>query len=169
MPGGRPPKPTALKLLAGNPGRRELPKNEPVPPVGDVEMPRPLEGAALRAWQRLVPLLQGMRVLSLADVEKLALACEAIGDYLDLRARVKKVGRVYSTVTVTGSKVYRPRPEVAMMVEARKAASTLMGEFGLSPSTRAKVQTVLETEEDPFDSFLKGKAATGTDAFGTDA
>jgi hypothetical protein len=28
---GPPPKPTALKLLEGNPGRQKLPKNEPQP------------------------------------------------------------------------------------------------------------------------------------------
>jgi hypothetical protein len=36
---GRPPKPTALKLMTGNPGRRPLPKDEPAPPKGDVLAP----------------------------------------------------------------------------------------------------------------------------------
>lgn len=161
MPGGRPPKPTALKLLQGNPGRRALPQNEPVPPAGAIELPRPLQGNALAVWQRLVPILQEMRVLSRADVEKLAMACEAEGDYLDLRARIKKVGRIYRTITVTGSTVYRPRPEVAMCSEAFRRADRILSEFGLSPSTRSKVQAIVEQDADPFDAFLKGKRASG--------
>ncbi len=161
MPGGRPPKPTSIKVLEGNPGKRALPKNEPKPPVGEVALPRPLQGNALAAWGRLVPLLQSMRVLSLADAEKLALGCEALGDYLDLRARIKKVGRVYTTITITGCKVYRPRPEVAMMTDAWKKASTILSEFGLSPSARSKVQAIVEEEEDPFAQFLRGKKSNG--------
>ncbi|MFH0902311.1 MAG: phage terminase small subunit P27 family, partial [Pseudomonadota bacterium] len=148
----------------GNPGKRALPKNEPQPSTasGDVNPPRPLAGKALEAWFRLVPVLQSMRVLSVADLEKLAIGCEALGDYADLRARIKKTGRVYVTLTITGSKVYRPRPEVAMMTEARNKASAILSEFGLSPSARSKVQTIAEEKEsDPFAQFLKGKRSNG--------
>lgn len=163
MPGGRPPKPTKLKLLEGNPGKRALPKNEPTPPIaaGEIEPPRLLQGNALAAWQRLAPILQGMQVLSVADLEKLAMGCEALGDYLDLRARIKKVGRVYSTLTVTGSRVYRPRPEVAMATDAWKKASSILSEYGLSPSARAKVQKITDDEKDPFAEFLKGGQSSG--------
>ncbi len=98
-----------------------------------------------------------MQVLSTADLEKLALGCEVLGDYVDLRARIKKVGRVYVTITITGSKVYRPRPEVAMADAAWKKASAILSEFGLSPSARAKVQKIAEGEKDPFEEYLKGK------------
>jgi P27 family predicted phage terminase small subunit len=156
MPAGRPPKPTALKALEGNPGKRALNKNEPQPPLaeGQIEPPRPLEGNALKTWYRVVPLLQDMQVLSLADLEKLALGCDAMGDYIDLRARIKKVGKVYTTITVTKSKVYRTRPEVAMMKDAWKMASAILSEFGLSPSARSKVQKIVEEEKDEFSEFL---------------
>ena len=36
---GRKPKPTALKLLEGNPSRRALNKNEPQPPTSIPECP----------------------------------------------------------------------------------------------------------------------------------
>jgi P27 family predicted phage terminase small subunit len=156
LAGGRPTKPTALKILQGNPGKRPLPANEPLPPVGDVVPSWPLGESAQAAWDRLVPLLQGMRVLSLADVEKLTLGCDAIGEYLDLRGRIKKTGRVYTTVTVSGSTVYHPRPEIAMAADAWKKASAILGEFGLSPSARAKVQTIGEAEKDPFAEYMRG-------------
>ena len=36
---GRKPKPTALKLLEGNPGKRPINEHEPVPPKGTVKCP----------------------------------------------------------------------------------------------------------------------------------
>ena len=36
---GRKPKPTALKVLEGNPGKRPLNDREPVPPKGRAQMP----------------------------------------------------------------------------------------------------------------------------------
>lgn len=33
---GRKPKPTALKLLEGNPGKRPINANEPIPPKGNI-------------------------------------------------------------------------------------------------------------------------------------
>lgn len=102
-------------------------------------------------------MLQGMHVLSKADAEKLALGCDALGEYLELRELIKEKGRTYTTITVTDSVVYRPRPEVAMCVDAWRRASAILSEFGLSPSARAKVQTIVEDQEDPFDTFLKSK------------
>ena len=36
---GRKPKPTALKVLEGNPGKRPLNENEPIPPKGSIKCP----------------------------------------------------------------------------------------------------------------------------------
>jgi P27 family predicted phage terminase small subunit len=106
-------------------------------------------------------MLQGMRVLSKADAEKLALGCDALGEYLELREFIKENGRTYKTVTVTGSTVYRPRPEVAMCVDAWRRASSILSEFGLSPSARSKVQTIVDEEKEPFAEYLKGNRSSG--------
>ncbi len=161
MPGGRPPKPTSLKLLQGNPGKRPLPANEPKPPTGKAIAPRWLCGKGKAAWRRLAPMLSGMRVLSKADAEKLALGCDALGEYLELRETIQELGHIYETVTVTGSTVIRPRPEVAMAADAWKRASAILSEFGLSPSARARVQTIIDEQEDPFETFLRGKQSSG--------
>ena len=36
---GRKPKPTALKVLEGNPGKRPLNDHEPIPPKGELKCP----------------------------------------------------------------------------------------------------------------------------------
>jgi hypothetical protein len=54
VPRGRKPKPTAVKELAGNPGKRALNKHEPEPTAGDLLCPEGVEGEARREWYRVV-------------------------------------------------------------------------------------------------------------------
>ena len=50
---GRKPKPTALKVLEGNPGKRPLNDREPVPPKGTLKCPAWLLPEAKKEWKRL--------------------------------------------------------------------------------------------------------------------
>lgn len=61
MAAGRPPKPTHLKVIAGNPGKRALPTNEPQPELRDLEPPRDLDEDEQREWDRIAPLLRDAR------------------------------------------------------------------------------------------------------------
>ena len=51
---GRKPKPTALKALEGNPGKRPLNEHEPVPPKATLRCPAWLEAEAKKEWKRLI-------------------------------------------------------------------------------------------------------------------
>lgn len=50
---GRKPKPTAVKIAAGNPGKRPLPVNEPQPD-GPIERPEKLKKAIAAIWDRYI-------------------------------------------------------------------------------------------------------------------
>ena len=65
---GRKPKPTALKILEGKPGKRPLNKNEPNPPKGNIKCPTWLLPEAKKEWKRLAPSLEAMGVLTMADL-----------------------------------------------------------------------------------------------------
>ena len=53
---GRKPKPTVLKLLDGNPGKRTINDREPARRQGIPEMPAGLERRSAKAeWNRIVP------------------------------------------------------------------------------------------------------------------
>ena len=65
---GRKPKPTALKLLEGNPGKRPLNGREPVPPRAALKCPAWLLPEAKKEWKRLAPALEAMGVLTMADL-----------------------------------------------------------------------------------------------------
>jgi len=73
---GRKPKPTFLKLLQGNPGKRELPQNEPQPakPKGAVpKAPRHLSDPARKQWRVVAKQLAGANILTELDAHALAL------------------------------------------------------------------------------------------------
>lgn len=50
---GAKPTATVLKLITGNPGKRDLPKGEPVP-VGQIEKPKRMPRAASVLWDRFI-------------------------------------------------------------------------------------------------------------------
>ena len=74
---GRKPKPTALKLLEGNPGKRPINEHEPIPPKGTVKCPTWLEPEAKKERKRLAPSLEAMGVLTQADLTAFAGYCQA--------------------------------------------------------------------------------------------
>lgn len=76
MRGGR-PKPTRLKLLTGNPGKRPFNMNEPKLDAEITECPSALGPIAQKEWQRLSVDLNKLRILSQLDRAALAAYCGA--------------------------------------------------------------------------------------------
>lgn len=77
MARGRKPKPTHLKMLAGNPGKRPLNTNEPKPEGGFPACPERLQGKARDAWERFSQELSQCGVGTKLDATALEFLCEA--------------------------------------------------------------------------------------------
>lgn len=103
MPGGRPRKPTALKVLQGTtrPDRRN--DREPRPPIAPVKPPSWLKGRGRRAWGWVAPILEEMQVLTTADPHALALLCDAYAEYIECREVVRTLGAVYESRVLKAS------------------------------------------------------------------
>lgn len=80
-----PRKPTALKVLAGNPGKRPLPKDEPQFQSADTVPPGWLMGEALKQWEVLAAALDVNGMLNAANREFLATYCDLLGAYIENR------------------------------------------------------------------------------------
>lgn len=89
---GRRPKPRDLKLVTGNPGKRRIPEDEPIPVAGAPEIPRGLSRPAVAEWERLVAELEGEQRLSLADRGSLEIAARAHASALEFERRAKQRG-----------------------------------------------------------------------------
>lgn len=73
-PRGQRPKPRALKIVTGNPGKRPLGEPEFVP-AGPVEKPGFLKPEESRIWDTYAPELIRMGTLTSADVHQFAAYC----------------------------------------------------------------------------------------------
>jgi len=60
---GRRPKPTRLKVLIGNPGKRPLNSNEPHPEVALPDCPPELGPVARQEWERMTAQLAPLRAV----------------------------------------------------------------------------------------------------------
>ena len=140
---GRPPKPTALKILQGNPGQRPLNTLEPKPPAG-CEMPKELMSnvSAVKHWNEQAPRLIAMGVLTQVDGLTFARLCRlwSLED------------RIWALAEESG--IPAP-PDPRMLAEIRQ----LEERFGMNPSSRAK----LKVEQPKPASRLAGvmRGATG--------
>lgn len=152
-----PPKPTALKVLRGNPGKRRI-DPEPIPPEGEVVMPSWLQAGAADVWASEAPKAIEMGVLTTADVETFAMYCAALGEYRNLYADIETNGTSYRAETMNGF-IIRPRPEVQQASDAWKRAKAMATEFGLTASSRARIKNPASAanEDDPFARFERAR------------
>ena len=147
MPGRR-PKPTAVKIAEGNPGKRKLNKREPTPPPGAPDRPTHLRGQARDEWDRIVPQLLNLGVLSKVDRTALACYCESWGTYLKARGKIEREGEVVSGEV---------NPWLRIANEQKKLALRFLMEFGLTPATRSRlsVNTDKKSAADELKSFME--------------
>lgn len=136
---GRKPKPTKLKLLDGNPGRRPLNLQEPEPAPLGVEPPGDLlrHPRALEEWARLVPLLTAARIITAADRNALVAACQQWALYLDATDKVATAGMIVKAPS--GYPVQNPYLGIASKALAH--CQKLWVELGCTPSARSRVTT----------------------------
>lgn len=132
---GPPPTPTALRLLNGNPGKRAMNHNEPKLPPAVPDPPAHLSKIARDEWRRLVVVLQGAGMLTNADRTCLAMYCQVYGRWVTAERKVSRQGTVVKTKT--GYPIQNP--QLAVATRAFEQLRSLMGELGLSPASRSRI------------------------------
>ncbi|EAA7555987.1 phage terminase small subunit P27 family [Salmonella enterica subsp. diarizonae] len=151
---GRRPKPSQLKVVAGNPGKRKINDKEPAPAHEIPSPPSHLTDWGKVAWGKLTVLLDGMGVMTIADGLALERLCDIYADILQLRDTIAVEGRTY-TVQTDGGFLIKPHPAVAMLADADRRFKSYLVEFGLTPAARTKVNAHDgNKEEDPLSQFF---------------
>ena len=148
----RKPLPASVKKLAGNPGKRKIRPDLPSPP-GAPPMPARLlvEPVAVEKWRELVPILLGLGTLSLADAEALATLCEVYAATQACLLELRATGPVMRT-DLGGVK---PNPAGPLYRSLVALQASLMGEFGLTPSSRVRLGGKEEKTNDEVEEFFK--------------
>ena len=137
---GRPPKPTALKILEGNPGGRKLNEDEPVFEITEQlfaeRMPPNLGKFAVLEWKRLVKILDGQKVISDAYLNVMELYISTYDTWLEAEKYVKTHGPFIKD----GKGKISANPALKISREASAQLLRIQPELGLTPSSRTRIK-----------------------------
>jgi P27 family predicted phage terminase small subunit len=148
------PRPTKMKLLEGNPGRRPLPEGEPMPAVA-FNVPDPPSHLTISAkleWVNISDKLHRIGLLTEIDCAALALYCQAYGRWVDAEAAMIQGGMV--VVTSNGNPIHNPYLGIANT--AMRDCHTYLTEFGMTPSSRSKVTAAEPEKKSKFYGLIQG-------------
>lgn len=155
------PKPTALKVLTGNPGHRPINKNEPKPAGKLPAAPRQLQGEARREWYRTGRKLVTLGIMSEIDRAAFIVYCVSYGRWAAAEAKIAAmhgpgddglIGRNTAGEAAISGYVKLANKALEMM---QRAAI----EFGMTPSARSRLEVKTPEEElDPFEQWERSKA-----------
>lgn len=148
---GPAPKPTALRIIEGNPGKKPLSHDEPKPTLGIPPCPAWLEPEAKKEWRRVSRELDRIGMLTLVDGTALAGYCESYARWRQAERILTEQGKL-TYETDTG--YVRERPEVGIAQRYLGLVKQFAAEFGLTPSSRTRIRVPdkgNDEEASPFD------------------
>jgi P27 family predicted phage terminase small subunit len=177
---GRKPKPSAVKKLEGNPGKRPLNTEEPTPPVEIPDCPKHITGHAREEWLRASELAKKLGILTALDRSVFSAYCEAWGLWVEACEHLAKEGVLLRPPSAPGEKetlfglIPAKAVNPAQMAfnnwyhvknKAWEQFTKLASELGFSPTSRSRVHGSQETDKDESADFLDGKATTHRKAY----
>jgi P27 family predicted phage terminase small subunit len=132
---GPPPKPTSLKLIAGNPGKKPLPKNEVKPKIEMPTMPKHLAVEARVEWERLGPVLVRLKLLTRLDRAAFAAYCQAWARHVEAEEQMAKASAL--AFTHNGYPIVNPWHTISK--QSVEQMARFLSEFGLTPAARTRI------------------------------
>jgi P27 family predicted phage terminase small subunit len=137
-------KSNVTKALDGNPGKREALVVKP--PPGVPEKPAWLKGEAADEWDRIVPILDSMGVLSTIDRAIIALHCQDWQQLCKINADLEAAD--YVSAGRTGEDVRNPLWAIKNQLEQRFHKTCEL--LGAAPNPRSRLDMPPKEEnEDP--------------------
>jgi len=147
---GRTPKPTAIKKLQGNPGKRKLPKNEPQPERQIPAMPWGMGEEFKKFWKQIVPQLDQLGVLTALDGPALTMMAIHYAMARDAAKTIRQEGQ--QAEDENGA--LRKHPLNQVLRDNSNAFRQWAVQFGLTPAARARLQITEPEAVDEYEAFL---------------
>jgi P27 family predicted phage terminase small subunit len=132
---GPAPKPTALRIIEGNPGKRPLNRNEPKPTPKIPSRPEWLNAEAKREWSRIVPELDRIGLLTIVDRAAITAYCSAWSKVVQAERHMQEEHTLLS-------------PWWTIWKDAVRQVRAFCAEFGLTPSSRGRMTVPGHVEDD---------------------
>lgn len=154
-------KPTALRLVDGNPSHRSLPEGEPRPPALLPSMPPDLSPTAVIYWKNSIAVMAKVPGWATqADWALLKRYCETAADWERHKDDVRLHGDTYSMQApytegdATNHLIWKKRPEAVLLKEERADLLRMEAALGFGPAFRTRINIersgfAIPGEEDP--------------------
>lgn len=169
---GRKPKPTKLKVIQGNAGKRPPNEDEPEPDLSFPTCPPHLSDEAKIEWGRICEELYKLGLLTEIDRAALAAYCQAYGRWVHAEQQVAKSGPIIKTpvkeiekrkrngdVVIERSGGYPIKnPFLSVADKALEQMKAFLVEFGMTPSSRSRVKAAPRDDVDSFDEMFGDSA-----------
>lgn len=147
---GRKPLPNQLKRVLGDgvhdSGGRLI-GNEPQPQPGVPDCPRTLKGPEKKAWQMFAQELESMGVATKADRAALVMLSQCWSQLEELAQAIRAEG----TIITLPNGIKTQNAALKTYREVAKFTLSLLAEFGLTPSSRSRIQLPLSPDADDED------------------
>lgn len=147
---GRKPTPRSVRELRGNPGRRPLPEGEPRPPVALPDKPEWLDDDASAEWDRVVPQLTTLGILTELDRAVLVAYVTAWSDLCELRRQIRETGW---TIPTGDGESQKRNPLASSLREAYERLRSAGSELGLTPSARIRLAQPGKSGQNPLEEL----------------
>lgn len=160
------PKPTALKVLEGNPGKQKLNKDEPVF-TSPKKTPSPytwLLKEAKKEWKNLAPTLIAMGVLTDVDLDAFAAMCQNYAYYVEVDRKITKMGKEAEGVYLlqqAESGYLSPHPLLSLRTKYYETWRKSLSDFGLTPATRSRITSGQESGTHAHDDDIASLLSKG--------
>lgn len=141
--------PTEIKKQRGTLRKDRINDNEPKLPSVIPPIPNWLSEDGQKAFCELSTLLHDMSVLTQADELALTLLCDAYSEYKKAKEVVNELGSTMEVTSREGNSKSVIRPEVQIANQSFVRVFQLLKEFGLTPSSRAKVNAIENASTTP--------------------
>jgi len=167
-------KPTSLKILEGNPGKRALSASEPKPKPAMPACPTFVKGVARKEWKRLAAELYQLGLLTRLDRAALAAYCIAWGQLQEVEHELSKMKKLYRemsrlrkknpnmkmtvsngmvSITSNGNAVMEPL--LSVRKQAMEQMHKFLVEFGMTPASRSRIEVdKARKPDDPMEEWL---------------
>ena len=143
------PIPTALKIFKGTEKKCRANKNEPKPKADNIVLPKNISRRARKHWEKIEPELLSSGILTNIDQDALFLYCESYAQWDEANENIIRYG--LTTGSATGKTSESPYLKIAN--KAFDNLRKMMIEFGMTPSSRARIKATPQKKENNFDQF----------------
>ncbi|MCQ9422709.1 phage terminase small subunit P27 family [Pseudomonas sp. LJDD11] len=157
---GRSGKPAALHILQGNRSKKNFDEliaevKQPTVPVDAPPMPDILSDDAAAEWERVIPDLIALGLVSRLDLLALATYCQAYGDWLKYQRLIAKRNRESDDELAGDVQTFKTGAQQMHVLrqlanDAEKRANSAGAAFGFSPMARRNMKTAMQPQGELF-------------------